>query len=803
MRSIVSLVSVCTLVGATVIKSVSKTPPVQTGSLPNFYVWGCLPGNVSADFPFCDSSKTVEDRLDDLIGRLTTEEKIGLMSADSTTHVSTCNFMDSGVMRLGIPHYMQLVETNTAVASTCLGPYKCSTNYPGPTGLGGTFNRTLWWAKGHAMGQEMRAFNNLNWYRATDDAPYSLIGLNGYGPNINIARDPRYGRTSELPGEDPFLSGTYAVNMVRGAQGLDEYDSGSSKYLKTTFGLKHYALYSVEEERSSFIPNVTAHDLWETFLPQYALGFSHKDADGNPAGGAMGTMCSYAGLNGVPSCANDYLLNTIVRGKFGRPDVVVGTDCGAVNNMVYGNQYASSSEDAAQKACNGGSDMELGDSLWAPKAAGGQDLLNQAIKDNLVTSDRLDESVRRILNVRFLTGSFDPLVNQPYTKIGAEAVNSTAAQQLNLEAALQSFVLLKNDNAVLPIVKGKKTALLGPHVFSTRDLMSDYKGDEQCAGGGSDFSCFSTIATAFTNANGPENTVVSEGVDLASFNTTGIAAAIAAAKSAEQVILFIGIGNTQEHEGIDRQNISLPGYQEMFTNQVLAVCKQNNIPAAVVLINGGVLGIDSIVPAADAIVEAFYPSVRGADALAMTLFGEQNRWGKLPVTMYPENYPSLVSMTDFDMSKGPGRTYKYYTGQPLFPFGHGMSYSDFSMKCSTNQTSLPLQVQCTIELQTGPTGDEVLMMFHRVSSNIRSKANHPVPIKELVGFDRVTVSSSSVVTFDIGPNQLGLVNKDGDRVLVTGEHYIDITNGVANTHTVTINVKHGQILDKVPAVTFS
>jgi hypothetical protein len=234
-------------------------------------------------------------------------------------------------------------------------------------------------------------------------------------------------------------------------------------------------------------------------------------------------------------------------------------------------------------------------------------------------------------------------------------VNSTFAQQLNLEAALQSFVLLKNDkraakevgdaeattdlavnaaggdtstltaeavSKVLPFAKGKRTAIVGPHVHSTRNLMSDYKGDEQCVGGKEDWSCFPTIAQAFTRANGAATTVVEEGVEIDSTKTDGIAAALAAAKGAEQVLLFIGIGNKQEHEGIDRKATSLPGMQESFTLQVLTLCKEQHIPVAVVMINGGALAIDAIVPAAPAIVEAFYPSVRGAQALAMALFGD-------------------------------------------------------------------------------------------------------------------------------------------------------------------------------------
>ena len=387
----------------------------------------------------------------------------------------------------------------------------------------------------------------------------------------------------------------------------------------------------------------------------------------------MGTMCSYAGENGVPSCANDYLLNQVIRSAagFNRSDVVVGTDCGAVNNMVDANHYAKSDLDAAAKTLNGGTDLELGDQTWSSIANGGKGKLAEAVAMKMATVERIDESVSRIMHLRFITGQFDPIEPPPpppppsssspssgdapqshlaagetislYTSIGEEGINSTAGWQLNLEAALQSFVLLKNDGDVLPMKKGKKTAILGPHVHSTRDLMSDYKGDQQCAyegkdwvkHGGGDYGCFPTIAEAFVAANGAANTVVSQGVEMASSNSSGIAGAIAAAQAADQVLLFIGIGNHQEHEAIDRMNTSLPGLQEPFTLQVLAACKAKQIPVAVVLINGGAVAIDPVVPAAPAIVEAFYPSVRGAEALTMMAFGETSSlFGKMPVTMY-------------------------------------------------------------------------------------------------------------------------------------------------------------------------
>eukprot|EP00656_Telonema_subtile_P053359 TRINITY_DN7716_c0_g1_i1.p1 TRINITY_DN7716_c0_g1~~TRINITY_DN7716_c0_g1_i1.p1 ORF type:complete len:526 (-),score=141.07 TRINITY_DN7716_c0_g1_i1:109-1686(-) len=523
----------------------------------------------------------------------------------------------------------------------------------------------------------------------------------------------------------------------------------------------------------------------------------------------MGTMCSYAGLNGVPSCANDYLLNQVIRSPagFNRSDVVVGTDCGAVNNMVSANHYATDSLDAAAKTLNGGTDMELGDQEWSAIANGGSGLLTKALEMKRVTEERVSLSVERILRLRFLTGQFDPVDAQPYTKITADAVNSTAAQQLNLEAALQSLVLLKNEAKTLPFKKGVKTAVLGPHVLSQRDLMSDYKGDMQCVGGSDDFSCIPTIAAEFTAYNGADNTVVVQGVEIASDNSTQIDAALAAAGAAEQVLLFIGIGSAEEHEGIDRHNTSLPGLQESFTLQVLALCKQKGIPAAVIMINAGALAIDPIVPVAPAIVEAFYPSVRGAKALALTLFGEQNRWGKLPVTMYDKDYINQVDFHNFEMSKPPGRTYKYYTGTPLFPFGHGLSYNpSMSLQCVPSKGKAPmlLSLDCNAQTSGGVKGDEVLMAFHSVDDSIRAAAAHPVPIKELVGFLRGHYDPNLFVsefgTIEIGPNQLGVVDQDGNLQLIKGTHVIEVTNGAQYSQKFNITVDASRVLRTVPAV---
>jgi beta-glucosidase-like glycosyl hydrolase len=751
----------------------------EADRLPNGHAWGCL--NISKSLPFCNPALSIEARLTDFISRLSLQEKIGLISPDTThTGVSSCNFMDAGVLRLGVPPYMHLVETNTAVASSCIKEGVCATNWPGPTGLGASFNRSLWTFKGNVMAEEMRAFNNLDWYRGTSDAPHSLIGLHGYGPNINLIRDPRWGRNSECPSEDPFLAGQYSKYYVTGAQ---RPDGDGSKFYKMTLGLKHYDAYSVETNRGSFIPNITMLHLWDSFLPQYRAGFVD--------GAASGAMCSYSGLNGVPSCANNYLLNTVVRDHFNRPDAVIGTDCGAVNNMVSQNHYAANKTDAAAKTLNGGTDLELGDQIWSPTQNGGSGSLEEAISKGMTTEDRVAESVRRVLRLRFLTGQFDPLDNQPYSKIGVDVINSTAHQQLTLEAAEQSFVLLKNDDNTLPFstTSGGKLAVLGPHVNSTRDLYSDYKGDKQCFDGS--YDCIPTIGDVFTRLYGASRTQVAQGVSLAGTDASGIPPAVAAAKAADMVVLCLGIGNSQEHEGMDRTTTVLPGLQDKFAAEILSLGK----PTVVVFINGGIVSPDYIVNAAPAIVEAFYPAGKGAEALYRSIFGLTNKWGKMPVTMYDSHFSEQFEMTDFSMSKHPGRTYKWFTGVPLFPFGHGLSYTKYSVSAQWRAESIQgtaLEASVNIQNTGNVMGDEVVMVYHSVSDDIRKSAGHPIPLRALVGFDRaadVMPGNTATLKFTLDSSALAVTDSNGDSIVYSGNHTFLFSNGAGSEATLVTFVK--------------
>ena len=737
---------------------------------------------MSKDLPFCDSTLPMYSRISDLVERLTPEEMIGLISPDAKSSVSACNNMDVGAARFGIPAYMHLVEMNTNVASCCLKEGQCATTYAGPTGLAAAFNTTMWRMKGELISDEFRAMNNIGWHRCVgaSDVKQALIGLTGFGPNINIMRDPRWGRNSEVPSEDPFLAGEYAHHYVRGGQTGEDM-----RYTKVAMSLKHFADYSVEANREGFAPNVSMHDQWETFLPQFQRGM---DVDG---GNATGVMCSYASPNGIPACANKYLLNDVLRGDFNRPDAVVGTDCHAITHMYENSDYAKDALEASADALHNGSDIEFGSSLWSSKTHGGGGNLDALLKTDYNNTVRaLKEHVTRALAVRFKTGQFDDLADQPYTKIGAEVVNSTEHQKINLDSTLQSLVLLKNNDTTLPIkAQGAEKislALVGPHVDATLDLMDDYHGDQTCAD--HTYNCIPTIRAVFGDSipkdySFVQSVAVEKGVDVNSNTTTGIAAAVRAAALSNVTVFFGGLGHDVEHEGIDRTSVTLPGQQGELLDQILAL--PNKPRVVIVLINGGAvsLGADTI-SKADAIVEAFYPSIRGAEALYKTLFGASNAWGRMPYTIMKASTVAALDMNNFDMAKAPGRTYKYLSEEAEFEFGHGLSYTTFNVTGCTADN--------VVATNTGAVaGDAVVMLFHRPGDDVREAVGgkHPVPLKTLIGFDRVALGPGASATLTLTGQRyesldesLKLVDENGVRTQYPGTHYLDYFDGV-NTCT--------------------
>lgn len=698
--------------------------------------------------PYCNPSLPIEKRVKDLASRLNLTEKIKAISPQESLG-DTCGTHTSGKDSIGLPNYYWLTETNSGVASKCLSSGVCATAYPGPLGTAASFNRTLWRQKGQAFGRELRAFNNAGLPRGTD--PKDLIGLTGYGPNMNIARDPRFGRTSELPGEDPYLSGQYAKEMVLGMQTKD-----SNGHPLMLAYLKHFVAYSRETNRGGDTYNISLHDMFETYLPHYETAFVEARA--------TGAMCSYNGENGFPSCANNFILNEVIRNRWERPDAHISTDCAAVSNLMGPPANAPSGEAAAAWSINNGTDLEMGSTFWSR-------FLENAVNEGLVSAETIDAAFIRGYTPHFIAGRFDPLESVEWTKIGIEEISSPLHKAIAFESAVQGFVLLKNDG-VLPLKKGIKIAVVGPLSDSGYSLLDDYYVDQVCPQGG--FDCITTIGQAVSMVNVGGNTSIFKGVDINSSDDSGIAAALEACSKSDVVVLAVGIDKSIEEEGKDRIDTVLPGLQEAFAKKVLSLGK----PTVMILVNGGALAIDELLNGDHSIIEAYNPSVNGAIPLAETLFGLHNRWGKLVTTLYPHSFINENPMTNYDMSLYPGRTYRYYQKKPLFEFGYGLSFTSFDFGCS--QTNSDLEFSCKISNTGIYNGDEVVLVYHSAGDDIRKTVNYPVPLKSLIDFERVSIEKgkSIEVSFKIDKNKLMLVNNEGVKLQVPGTHKIIFSRGI-------------------------
>ena len=541
--------------------------------------------------------------------------------------------------------------------------------------------------------------------------------------------------------------------------------------------------YSTETNRMHGDFNITSFDFYDTYLPQYKRVFTEAKA--------AGAMCSYAAENGVPSCANSWLLNDVLRERWGRKDAVITTDCGAVTNTMGPPLNLATKEEAAAVTINGGTDLEMGSDTWNSS-------MQLAVTKGLVTEATLDEAVRRTLKSRMVQGDFDPVGSVEWASIPATAINSTAHQEVAYDAALQSMVMLKNDGTALPLKAGAKVAVVGPGALAQQGLVGPYFGDCICYGGTHghyNYDCIPTVASQIAAANVGGTTTVAAGISVSGSNTSGIAAALALVDDADVVVLVIGLDHTVEHEGVDVADITLPGLQESFARQVMA----KNKPVVMILLGNDGTGIDDLVGGSAAIVRAFYPATHGSKALASLLFGTANRWGKLPLTMYPKGYvAALPNMgahtgTSYAMSHGQGRSYRYYQGKPLFAFGTGMSYATFNVTCTpaTKGDGGGVDVSCTVTNTGLVVGDEVLMVFHAVGGAIRAEASklHPVPLRQLVDFERVgglAPRSSVGVKFTLDrAAAFSLTAANGSRVVYPGEHQLVFSTGVPGVPDIT------------------
>lgn len=554
--------------------------------------------------------------------------------------------------------------------------------------------------------------------------------------------------------------------------------------------LKHFTAYSRETDRGHDSYEISAYDFADTYLPQFKKGMME--------GNASGVMCSYNGENGFPSCANGWLLRTILRERWNRPHAVVVTDSGAVKNLMGPPVNAVSECAAASMAINNGSDMNDGPEFQ---------YLPQAVAQGLTDETKVDEALKRNMRQLFQVGLFDPPSSVEWTSIPASVINSTEHQRINAEAAEQAVVLLRNDDDVLPLDPNddrQKIAVVGPQALTKQGLLSDYATEQACVPTPTQsdtFYCITSIAEAVA-AIAPNRTFAAAGVDVNSNDDSRIAEAVSVARGADVVLLCLGIDRSIEGEGQDRVDITLPGLQPMFAKAILAL----NKPTVLILTNGGSLSteeFDSIGGVsghgASAIVEAFNPNVVGAQALARLLFGVINTFGKLPYSVYPSSYTTAIEMESFDMTKSPGRTYRYYQGPVNYEFGFGLSYTTFNLTChlSTRVVRPPRRTSrvqklatCVVQNTGKMDGDEVVMMFVRPSAEVRASADHVLPLKRLVGFDRVRLrrGEKKSIEFSYDETTFASTTNDGGSTLYAGEYELIFWRGNGDERVFNVTV---------------
>ncbi len=677
-------------------------------------------------YPFQNPSLPIEQRVNDLLSRLTLEEKVAQMM-DVTP----------AIKRFGIPAYDWWSECLHGVART---KFKV-TSYPQAIGMAATFDVNSMKTMGDYTAEEGRAiFNETS--RTDTSSRRRYIGLTYWTPNINIFRDPRWGRGQETYGEDPFLTASIAKAFVSGLQGDDP------KYLKAAGCAKHYAIHSGPEPlRHVFDVTVSAHDLWDTYLPAFkALVVDAKVA---------GVMCAYNAYAGQPCCGNDQLMVNILRNDWKFTGYVT-SDCGAIDDFWERHKTSPDAESAATDAVLHGTDVECGNVTYKT--------LVKAVQDGRLTEKDLDVSLKRLFTIRFRLGMFDPPSMVKYAQIPITALESAPHQAHALKMARQSIILLRNENNLLPLSKKiKKIAVLGPNADNANTQLGNYNGFP---------SVVTTVLTGLKEKLGSSTDIFySKATEFVDTTHPDFSKLIDSIKDADVLIYVGGISPRLEGEemrvkvsgfsGGDRTTIMLPIVQTDFLKALKATGK----PIVFIMMTGSAIAIPWESENIPAIINDWYGGQAAGTAVADVLFGDYNPAGRLPVTFYKSDN-DLPSFEDYSMAN---RTYRYFKGEALYPFGFGMSYTNFkysdlklSKKTLSKNEAVNLEVTVT---NTGKMkGDEVVQLY------ISHEGIDYAPLNALKGFKRITLNAgaSMKVNFSISPDLLKLVNEDGNSVFTPG-----------------------------------
>ncbi|EEY63638.1 glycoside hydrolase, putative [Phytophthora infestans T30-4] len=717
-------------------------------------------------FAFCNASLSTAERVEDLLRRLPLDEKVTLLTARASPK--------GNMSSIGLPEYNWGANCVHGVQSTC--GTNCATSFPNPVNLGAIFDPRAVFDMAQVVGWELRAL----WLEGAREnyATGPHLGLDCWSPNININRDPRWGRNMETPSEDPLVNSKYGVAYTKGLQ-----EGKDKRFLQAVVTLKHYAAYSYEHydgiDRMAFNAVVSRYDFADTYLPAFEASVVH--------GKAKGVMCSYNSVNGMPMCANEQLNSKLLRDALGF-DGYITSDSGAIAGIYHQRHYTKTLCEAGRLAILSGTDVNSG-SVY-------KQCLAELVTSGQLPEKAVDDAMRRTLKLRFELGLFDPIDDQPYWHVAPNEVNTAESKQLSLDLSRKSIVLLQNHGNILPLAKGKKLAVIGPHAAAKRALLGNYLG-QMCHGDYLEVGCVQTPLEAITIANGASNTLYAKGSGINDTSTGGFDEAEAAARKAETVVLFLGIDTSIEREAWDRENIDMPNIQMQLLKRVRRAGK----PTVVVLFNGGVVGAEELILHTDGVVEAFYPGFFGAQAVSDILFGDAIPSGKLPVTMYPSNYVTSVDMKSMSMTKYPGRSYRYYKEVPVFPFGWGLSYTRFTMALdsSSGVTDPSEPIVVTRQLDQTVTvilsndgnlvGDEVVFAFFR-PLKVNATGNAALLNEQLFDYRRVSLRPTQYrkLKFRIQQSTLAMVDDSGNQASFPGFYEVIITNGVHERVTFAIHL---------------
>lgn len=666
--------------------------------------------------------EVAKKRAEELVSQMTVEERASQLRYDSPA-----------IPRLGIPEYNWWNEALHGVARG-----GCATSFPQAIGLAASFDKDLMKQVGEVIAEEGRA--KYNGYSKKGDRDI-YKGLTFWSPNVNIFRDPRWGRGHETYGEDPYLTGSLAVEFIRGMQ-------GEGDVMKAAACAKHFAVHSGPEDvRHEFDAEVTEKDLWETYLPAFEACVKEGEVEA--------VMGAYNRTNGEPCCAHSVLMEDILRGKWGFSGHYV-SDCWAIADFHNGHMVTDTPWESAALALEKGCDVNCGVTyLYALKA----------LELGMVTEEQITQAAVRLFTTRFLLGLFD---ETEYDKIPYERVECEEHLELARKAAGESVVLLKNDG-ILPLKreKIKTVGVIGPNADSRIAMIGNYYGTS---------SHYTTILEGIQNEAGKDIRVLySEGCQLWKESAEGLARrqdrlseALIVAEHSDVVILCLGLDETLEGEerdqgnGVgsgDKKDLLLPEVQRELLDKLL----EQDTPVVLCLLAGSAVDVSAAQEKAAAVLQAWYPGAGGGKSVADILFGKVSPSGKLPVTFYyNDDLEHMPEFTDYSMKR---RTYRYLERKPLYPFGYGLTYGDIqveNVQITGGFGEIQENVQLNIRVKNYGTyaTEDVIQVYVKDMDSV-----HEVKNSRLCGYQRVSLQPGEEKNISLSLTQEAfcVVNEKGER----------------------------------------